>query len=104
MGRKQYDREFKLSAIKLVLDQGLSIQKVSEDLDVGYNTLNKWIKDYQEDPQGAFPGKGHLRPQDIEVHKLRKRLREVEMERDILKKAVPILAEIRKRNSSASKS
>jgi len=104
MGRKQYDREFKINAIKLVLEQGMSTQQVSEDLGVGYSTLGKWISDYQQDPKHAFPGKGYMKPAESELHQLRKRLRDVELERDILKKAIPILAEIRKRNSSVSNS
>jgi transposase len=101
MQRKHYDREFKVNAIKLVLDKRLTIKQVSEDLGVGYSTLGKWISEYQKDPQNAFPGKGYMKPADEELWRLRRENADLKMERDILKKAIPILSEIRKKNSSA---
>lgn len=96
MKRNIYNREFKIEAVKLVLEQDMTIEQVRKDLGIGYSTLNKWICAYQEDPQNAFPGKGHLKPADNELYQLKKKLHDTEMERDILKKAMSVIATLQK--------
>ena len=86
--RKTYDKEFKLSAVKMVTEGGMSLRKVSRDLGVNENTLHKWKKDYLSDQQNAFPGKGRMKPEEEELRRLKKELARVTMERDILKKAI----------------
>lgn len=90
--RKSFDREFKISAVKLVLDSEKSIASIAEDLGVSKNTLFNWKNKYKEDAKHAFPGKGNLKPEDEEIRKLKKDLAHVTMERDILKKAVAFFA------------
>jgi len=86
--RKTYDKEFKLSAVKMIIEGGMSTAQVSRDLGVNENSLHNWKKKYLEDRENAFPGKGRMKPEDEEIRKLQKELRRVTMERDILKKAV----------------
>ena len=76
---KKYDNEFKQNAVKKVLD-GQSVASVSRELGVGEGILHKWKKAQMATTSDA----------EREVIKLRKKLREVEMERDILKKAALI--------------
>lgn len=90
--RKSYDREFKLSAVKLVLDSERSIASIAEDLGISKNTLFNWKNKYKIDTEHAFPGKGHLKPEEEELRRLKKDLAHVRMERDILKKAVAFFA------------
>jgi transposase len=89
--RKRYDREFKLSAVKLVLDSGKSVGSIAKELGVSENALFIWKKRYMEDANNAFPGKGHMQPEE-ENRRLKKELAHVTMERDILKKAVTFFA------------
>ncbi|HEX2868156.1 MAG TPA: transposase, partial [Ignavibacteriales bacterium] len=56
--RKTYDREFKISAVRLILDSGRSVVSVARDLGIAENTLFIWKKKYLADIEGAFPGKG----------------------------------------------
>jgi len=86
--RKTYDKEFKLSAVKMIVEGGMSLSRVSRDLGINENSLHKWKKDYLSDQQSAFPGKGRLKPEEEELRKLKKQLSRVTMERDILKKAI----------------
>jgi transposase len=86
--RKTYDKEFKLSAVKMIVEGGMSLSQVSRDLGINENSLHKWKKDYLSDQQNAFPGKGRLKPEEEELRKLKKQLSRVTMERDILKKAI----------------
>lgn len=90
--RKTYDKEFKLSAVKMVVEEGLSAAQVSRDLGINENSLHNWKKKYLEDKENAFPGKGRLKPEDEELRRLQKELKTVKMERDILKKAIAFFA------------
>lgn len=86
--RKSYDQEFKISAVKMVTEGGMSASRVSRDLGINENSLYKWKKQYLEDQQNAFPGKGRMKPEEEELRKVKKELARVTMERDILKKAI----------------
>lgn len=90
--RKTYDKDFKLSAVKMVLEEGLPVAQVSRDLGINENSLHNWKKKYLEDKENAFPGKGRLKPEDEELRRLQKELKTVKMERDILKKAMAFFA------------
>ena len=90
--RKTYDKDFKLSAVKMVLEEGLSVAQVSRDLGINENSLHNWKKKYLEDKENAFPGKGKMKPEDEELRRLQKELKTVKMERDILKKAIAFFA------------
>jgi transposase len=93
---KRYDKSFKEQAIRLVLEQGCSVPSVAKDIGVHDNTMYKWINQYKEHKDHAFPGSGNLRPEDEELRKLRKRITDLEMENEILKKVTAIFAKDRK--------
>lgn len=57
MARRTFNREFKLEAVKLVRDRGVSYAQASRDLGVHVNVLRKWIADFDADPAQAFPGR-----------------------------------------------
>ena len=58
MGRRRFDRAFKLEAVKLVRERGVSAAQAARDLDVHENVLRKWVKEFAADPQHAFPARG----------------------------------------------
>ena len=93
---KSYDKEFKLRAVKLYLRSGRRVRQLSSELGVAQSTLSEWVKEYKFSGKEGFPGKGHVRPCDEELVKLRKELAIVREERDILKKAVGIFSLQRK--------
>ena len=95
MSRKTYSRDFKLDAVKLVTEQGVSRKQAARDLGVDVATLRSWINALSEapdDPKRAFPGKGHAR--DEEMKRLQRELDIARMERDILKKAIGIFSQV----------
>jgi len=94
--RRIFDREFKLEAVRLIIDKGYSMAEVSRNLGVDYSVLRRWKKQFEEDPQFAFPGKGMLKPQDEELRRLKRELERTKEERDILKKALAYFAEEQK--------
>ncbi len=86
--KKRFDRDFKLSAVKMVTEGGHKASEVARSLGIHPNQLYSWKRKLSDHGDKAFPGKGHL----TELSALRRQLREVEMERDILKKAVGIFS------------
>ena len=58
MQRRRFNREFKVEAVKLVRDRGVSAAQVARDLGVHENVLRKWVKEFGSDPVQAFPGHG----------------------------------------------
>jgi transposase len=92
MGRRRFDRAFKLEAVKLVRERGVSAAQAARDLDVHENVLRKWIKEFASDPQHAFPGQGQMKPEQAEIERLRREVIRLKAERDILKKATAFFA------------
>jgi transposase len=90
--RRQFSREYKLEAVKLVKERGVSVAQASRDLDVHENVLRKWVREATADPQEAFPGKGVMKPEQAEIERLKKEVNKLRMERDILKKAAAYFA------------
>jgi transposase len=90
--RRKYDREFKLEAVRLVTQGGRPVVEVARDLGIHENLLYNWRRKYLDDTIHAFPGKGHLKPADEEMRRLKKELIDVKEERDILKKALAIFS------------
>jgi transposase len=92
MARRSYTREFKLEAVRLVSERGLSVAQAARDLDLHENVLRKWVKQYREDPAHAFPGAGQMKPEQAEIAQLKNEIRKLKAERDILKKAAAYFA------------
>ena len=92
MGRRRFDRAFKLEAVKLVRERGVSAAQAARDLDVHENVLRKWVKEFSADPQHAFPGQGQMKPEQLEIERLRREVVRLKAERDILKKATAFFA------------
>ena len=90
--RRKYDREFKLGAVRLITEGGRGVSEVARNLGIHENLLYNWRKKYLDDTTHAFPGKGHLKPADEELRRLKKELTDVKEERDILKKALAIFS------------
>ena len=92
MERRRFGREFKLEAVKLVRERGVSVAQAARDLDLHENLLRKWVKDFASDPQHAFPGQGQMKPEQLEIERLRREVHKLKAERDILKKAAAYFA------------
>ena len=92
MTRRQFTREFKLEAVRLMREQGISVAQASRDLDIHENVLRKWAKAYAADPANAFPGAGQMKPEQAEVAGLKREIKKLKAERDILKKAAAFFA------------
>lgn len=85
MARRRFSWEFKLEAVRLVEDQGISVAQAARDLDLHENVLRKWVRLYRADPVNAFPGAGQQKPEQAEVAALKREIKKLKAERDILK-------------------
>ena len=92
MERRRFGREFKLEAVKLVRERGVTVAQAARDLDLHENLLRKWVKDFAADPQHAFPGHGQMKPEQLEIERLRREVHKLKTERDILKKPAAYFA------------
>lgn len=88
---RQFSREFKREAVRLVKERAVSAARAARDLALRQTVLRSWIRELAADPQQAFPGKGVLKPEQAEMARLRKEVAKLKMERDILKKPRPTL-------------
>ena len=95
--KKRFDRAFKISAVRMITEEGHKTAEVARSLGIHQNQLYNWKRKFSDQGDKAFPGKGHL----TELAALRRQLREVEMERDILKKAVGIFSKPTENGSSS---
>ena len=87
MERRKFTREFKLEAVRLIKERGVSYAQASLDLGVHQSQLRGWVKALADDPQHAFPGQGQLKPEQLEIAQLKREVLKLKAERDILKKA-----------------
>ena len=88
--RRSFTDEFKAGAVRLVLDQGKTIAEVARDLDLTPSALGGWVEQARAN---RSKGKAGLTTEErAELAQLRKRVRELEMERTILKKAAAFFA------------
>ena len=86
-------KEFKLDAISLVLDQGLTIAEAARSLEIRANMLGRWIKENEADNNGqAFRGNGKLTPDQEEIRRLKIENKQLKFERQILKGAAVFFA------------
>lgn len=90
--RRKHSREFKIEAVKQVVEKGRSVSDVAEGLGIHANMLSRWKTELESEGAVAFPGNGKASANEEEVRRLRRELATAQQERDILKKAVAFFA------------
>ena len=96
MGQARYDREFKELVVRRILNGETTTAKMSRELELHYTTVRDWVQQYKQAGQNAFPGSGHLKPDDEEIRRLYKELTDLKEENAILKKAAAYFAKNQK--------
>ena len=85
--RKHYSKQFKVDAVKLVIEQGYNVSEAARNLGIHHTSLRRWKKQLETDDDHAFSDKGHMISEKEELYRLRKENKRLRMEREILKKA-----------------
>ena len=103
--RKRYDRQFKVSAAKVVLSGEMTVKDLSEELGIKDSTLRSWACEYEEMGDDAFPGNGSPKiNKDYEIVKLKKKVEEPGRENGILKNFRAFSSQDHARGAGSSKS
>ena len=82
--RQTYTREFKIEAAKLSYNSDKPVAEIAESLGVSQSSLNRWRPEFRADPDQAFPGNGQIKERDTEVVRLKKELKQAQLENEIL--------------------
>jgi transposase len=93
--RRKYDRDFKRNAVLLCTEPSRTVAGVAENLGIAKDLLYRWCREYHfSNGKPLFPGNGveALTDEQKRIRELEKELRETQMERDILKKAMAIFS------------
>ena len=92
--RRKYDPEFKKNAVLLAEEPGRSVRDVAESLGIKIDLLYRWRRQLRDNGHIAFPGQGKmaLTEEQKRIRELEKKLKDAEMEPDILKKAMAIFS------------
>ena|ERR671913_709779 len=86
--RKQFTKEFKEGAVRLVTEQGRTIADAAQSLGISPWTMSRWVKAAKHEGAEAFRGQGQRTAEQQELYELRQRVRQLEGERAILKKCM----------------
>lgn len=92
MVRRKFSREFKIEAVRLMTERGVSVPQACRDLDLVESVLRRWMKELSDAPSSAFPGNGQQRAELAEIAALKKEVAKLKAERDILKRAAAFFA------------
>ena len=90
--RQVYSEEFKLDAVRLIVDDGRGVSDVARNLGVSQSMLHRWKEAYVTDASAAFPGRGRQLGAEAELTQLKRELARARQERDILRKALAYFA------------
>jgi transposase len=92
MSRRTFSTEFKHESASLVLDQGYTIQDASRAIGVGDTAMRRWVSQLKDERQGITPiGSKALTPDQQKIQALEARIKRIELEKEILKKATALL-------------
>ena len=89
---RKFSREYKIEAVRLVMDRGVSVAQAARDLDVAEIVLRRWMRELTATPVTALPGNGQMRADHAEIAALKREVARLRAERDILKKAEAFFA------------
>lgn len=88
--RKYYSEQFKKGAVRLVRNRGTrTVAEIADELGINPSMLTKWHQAYAEE---VTTGHSKAQAERDEIEKLRRKLREVEMENALLRKAAALFA------------
>lgn len=89
--RPTFSLEFKLEAAQLVLDQSYSIGEAASAMNVGKSTMDKWVRQLKSERNGTASHLNAITPDQRKIQELEKRIKRIELEKEILKKATALL-------------
>ena len=102
--RRFFSLEFKAEAVRLIQERGYSVSQACRELDIGETALRRWISQVEAENQGyILPGSKPISPEQQRIYELEKRIKELEEDKLILKKATAILMSLERQNTKPSR-
>lgn len=89
--RPRYTPEFKVECAQLVIDEGYSIREAAEAMGVGKSSLDKWVRKIKQERNNQVVSGHPITEEQRKIAELEKRIKRLELEKDILKKASALL-------------
>ena len=89
--KRNFSPEFRLESAQLVVDQNYSVREAAEAMNVGHSTMDRWVRQLRKERNGETSKATPMTPDQLKIRELEKRIRNIEMEKDILKKATALL-------------
>jgi transposase len=98
--RKKFSKEEKLQIVLHSQEEGVDVDALAAQYKVHANSIYKWRREYLRNGEQAFPGNGNklMNPEQREIAELKRQLREAELEKEILKKALGIFSSPNRKN------
>lgn len=92
MKKPSFTTEFKIESANLVINQGYSISEACQAVGVSESAMRKWVKQLKEEQRGFTPeGSKALTPDQQRIQELEAKIKRIEREKEILKKATALL-------------
>ncbi len=89
--RRTFSPEYKLESAQLVVDQNYSIREAATAMNVGKSTMDKWVRQLRNERNGTASHANAITPEQRKIQELEKRIKRIELEKEILKKATALL-------------
>lgn len=89
--KRTFSAEFKLEAARLVVDEKYSVQEAAKAMNVGLSTMDRWVRQLKNEREGISPKASPITPEQIEIRALKKEIKRINLENEILKKASALL-------------
>lgn len=89
--RKNFSSEFKSECACLVLDKDYSVTEACESMGVSPTSLRKWVAQLEIERGGGTPNARAITPEQKKIQELEAKIKQIEWEKDILKKATALL-------------
>jgi len=89
--RRTFSPEFRLESAQLVVDQNYSIREAALAVGVGHSTMDKWARQLRQERNGQTPKASAMTAEHKRIKELEKRIRDIEEQNEILKKATALL-------------
>ena len=92
MTRRKISTEFKIESANLVLDKGYTISEACDAVGIGDTAMRRWVNQLRNERQSITPvGSRALTPDQQKIQELETKIKRIEMEKEILKKATALL-------------
>jgi transposase len=90
--RRNFDPSFKLEVVRMVKDQGLSVEHVCQSMGIGRTAVRRWMAQYDAEQSGQSGIGKPLTPEQQRIRQLEIENRQLRGDLDILKKASAFFA------------